>query len=215
MAKMYKVPGTYRKLFRRYISKYFPGEEKEILAKTDRIYDGFKRETHDLGGKKNLLAGNLDLGLAFFAFCEASDMRVTGEAVEELGSWMFSKMSFVSRIADFNRPWLAKLMYKVYEPYVKKVEKYKANGEWGNTWGIELNPEGYTEGCSFHLIGCPLVEFAKSHGYMDIMPYLCTIDHMSASIMNAKLLRSHTVAEGAERCDYWYVGNKSTAIKTE
>lgn len=48
---------------------------------------------------------------------------------------------------------------------------------------------------------------------MDIMPYLCTIDHMSARVMNAKLLRNHTVAEGAESCDYWYVGNKSMATK--
>lgn len=213
MKKMYKVQGTYRRLFKRYISKYFPGEEKELLAKMDCIYDGFKREVPDIGGRRNMLAGNLDMALAFFAFYEASGKRATADAVEEIGGWMFSKFSFVSKIADFNKPWLAKLMYRVYAPYVKKVEKYKANGEWGNTWGIKLNPEGYSEGCSFHLIGCPLVDFAKSHGYMDIMPYLCTIDHMSARLMNAKLLRNHTVAKGAESCDYWYVGNKSTATK--
>lgn len=100
-------------------------------------------------------------------------------------------MLFVSKIADFNKPWLGKMMYRVYTSYEKKVKKYKENGEWGNT----------------------LVDFAKSHGYMDIMPYMCTIDHMSARLMNAKLLRNHTVAEGAEICDYWYVGNKSTATK--
>lgn len=213
MAKVYKVSGTYRRLFKKYILKYFPGEEKELLTKTDHIYDSFKREVPDIGGRKNMLAGNLDMALAFFAFCEASDRRVTGEAIEEIGNWMFSKMSFVSKIFDFNKPWLAKMMYKVYLPYAKKVEKHKANGEWGNAWGIKLNPEGYSEGCSFHLIGCPLVDFAKHHGYMDIMPYMCTIDHMSARLMNAKLLRNHTVAEGAESCDYWYIGDKSEATK--
>ena len=213
MVKAYKVPCTYRRLFKKYISKHFPGEEKALLAKTDQIYDGFKREVPDIGGRKNMLAGNLDLALAYFAFYEASGKRVKGDAVKEIGGWMFSKMSFVNKFADFNRPWLANLMNKVYVSYAKQVEKHKTNGEWGNTWDIKLNPEGYREGCSFHFVGCPIVDFAKSHGYMDIMPCVCTIDHISARLMNAKLLRNHTVAEGAESCDFWYVGNKSTATK--
>lgn len=213
MGKMYKIPRTYRKLFKRYASKYFPGEEKEMLTKANKIYDEFKREAPDIGGGKNMLAGNLDMALAFFAFHEASDKRVTGKDVEEIAGWMFSKLSFASKLIDFNKPWVAKLMYKVYVPYVKKVEKYKAKGEWGNTWGVKLNPENYSEGCSFHLIGCPLVDFAKKHGYMEMMPYMCATDHMSANLMNAKLLRNHTVAEGADSCDYWYVGNRSKATK--
>ncbi|MBQ8596869.1 MAG: L-2-amino-thiazoline-4-carboxylic acid hydrolase [Lachnospiraceae bacterium] len=184
-----------------------------MLTKANKIYDEFKREAPDIGGGKNMLAGNLDMALAFFAFHEASDKRVTGKDVEEIAGWMFSKLSFASKLIDFNKPWVAKLMYKVYVPYVKKVEKYKAKGEWGNTWGVKLNPENYSEGCSFHLIGCPLVDFAKKHGYMEMMPYMCATDHMSANLMNAKLLRNHTVAEGADSCDYWYVGNRSKATK--
>ncbi|MBQ7838925.1 MAG: L-2-amino-thiazoline-4-carboxylic acid hydrolase [Lachnospiraceae bacterium] len=48
---------------------------------------------------------------------------------------------------------------------------------------------------------------------MDIVPYMCDIDHMSANLMNAKLLRKYTVASGFKICDYWYVGNKSEHIK--
>lgn len=57
------------------------------------------------------------------------------------------------------------------------------------------------------------MDFAKKHGYMDIMPYLCETDHITAALMNAKLLRNHTVAMGAESCDYWYVGSRSKATK--
>lgn len=64
-----------------------------------------------------------------------------------------------------------------------------------------------------HLVGCPLVDFAEKYGYMDIMPYLCETDHITAELMNAKLLRNHTVAKGAVSCDYWYVGNRSNAVK--
>lgn len=211
----YRIAGKYRKLFKRCAQKYFPGEEKKLLAEADRIFDGFKKETPAIGGKKNMLAGNLDMAMAFFAFYEASDRRVTGEQVLEMAGWMTEGLSFAKRIVDFNRPWVAKLMYKVYVPYAKKVAKNKANGKWGNAWGVVVNPEGYTEGCSFHLVGCPLVDFAKKHGYMDIMPYLCETDHITAALMNAKLLRKYTVATGADHCDYWYVGSKSNATKEE
>lgn len=213
MAMMYKISGNYKKLFKKYVSKYYPGEENIILAKTNQIYNDFKMEVPDIGGNKNMLASNLDMALAFFAFYEASDKRITGESILEIAGWMWGSKAFASKIVNFNKPWMAKLMYKMYIPYAKKVEKHKANGEWGNAWGIKINPENFEEGCSFHLIGCPLVDFAKKHGYMELMPYMCETDHMSAKLMNAKLLRNHTVAEGAESCDYWYVGNQSSAIK--
>ena len=95
----------------------------------------------------------------------------------------------------------------------KKVEKHKSKGEWANAWSVQINPENYKEGCSFHLVGCPLVDFAKKHGYMELMPYMCKTDHMAAQLIHAKLLRNHTVAEGAESCDYWYVGDLSNATK--
>lgn len=213
MGKVYKISGKYIKLFKRCINKYFPGEEKVLLTKANQIYNDFKKEAPFIGGSKNMLASNLDMALAFFAFHEATGRRLKGDNIIEMARWMTEGLSFARKIADFNKPWLAKLMYKIYTPYAKKVEKHKADGSWGNTWGIVLNPENYEEGCSFHLIGCPLVDFAKKHGYMDIMPYMCETDHITADLINAKLLRKHTVAMGAESCDYWYVGNRSNTTK--
>lgn len=213
MNKTYTIPGKYKKLFKRCSIRYFPGEEKMLLAKANQIYSDFKNEAAYIGGRENMLASNLDMALSFFSFYEATGKRLKGENVIEMAEWMTEGLSFVRKIADFNKPWLAKVMYQIYIPYAKKVEKNKANGQWGNTWGVIINPESYTEGCSFHLIGCPLVDFARTHGYMDIMPYLCETDHITANLMNAKLLRNHTVATGAESCDYWYVGNHSSASK--
>lgn len=213
MKKAYKISRKYKKLFIRYSKKYFPGEEKELLLKTNQIYDRFKKETPAIGGSQNMLASNLDMAMAFFAFYEATDKRLKGESVIEMAKWMTEGLTFARKLIDFNKPWVAKLMYKLYIPYAKKAEKNTTNGKWGNAWKVIVNPENYTEGCSFHLVGCPLVDFAKKHGYMDIMPYLCETDHVTAGLMNAKLLRKHTVALGSESCDYWYVGTRSNTTK--
>ena len=76
-----------------------------------------------------------------------------------------------------------------------------------------VNPNNTDEGFAFTLVGCPLVQYAKKYGYMELMPHMCKLDHQYAKLMHAKLIRTHTVATGADSCDYWYVPDKSeTAI---
>ena len=40
------------------------------------------------------------------------------------------------------------------------------------------------------------------------------LDHSYAKIMHAKLIRTHTVATGADSCDYWYVPDESDTAKS-
>ena len=49
----------------------------------------------------------------------------------------------------------------------------------------------------------------KIHGYLEILPFLCRSDIQSAAL-HARLIRHHTVAQGYETCDYWYVGDRDT-----
>lgn len=208
MKNTYKIPKNYRKLFVKYIEKYFLAEKEELLLKTDQIYDSFKKEVPDIGGSKNMLSGSLDMGLAFFALYEASGRRIAGSAVEEMMDWRVEEAAVRGKFVDANRTWVVKLMAKAYTSYAKKVEMHKEKGEWGNTWGMRINPEDHEKGFAFHLVGCPLVDFARKHEYMELMPYLCATDYKTAELMHAKLIRKHTVADGYEICDYWYVGDK-------
>lgn len=215
MRNSYKIPSDYRKLFVRYVGEYFPLEKEELLSKTDQLYASFKMEAPDIGGSKNMLASNLDMGLSFFALYEASGRRIAGSAVEKIMDWRMEEIAARGNFMDANRPWVGKMMDKVYTSYAKKVERHKAKGEWGNTWGMRVNPENHQEGFAFHLVGCPLVDFAKKHDYMELMPYVCASDYKTAGMMHAKLIRKHTVAEGHETCDYWYVGDKSQVADKE
>ena len=68
-----------------------------------------------------------------------------------------------------------------------------------------VNPENTKEGFAFTLVGCPIADYAKKYGYEELMPHMCALDHTYAKLMHAKLIRTHTVATGADSCDYWYV----------
>ncbi|MBR0420022.1 MAG: L-2-amino-thiazoline-4-carboxylic acid hydrolase [Erysipelotrichaceae bacterium] len=75
-----------------------------------------------------------------------------------------------------------------------------------------VNPDNVDEGLAFTLVGCPLAEYAKKNGYSHLMPHLCSLDHVYAKLMHTKLIRNHTVAQGADSCDYWYVPDKGETI---
>lgn len=87
-------------------------------------------------------------------------------------------------------------------------QAHQAKGEWMDSWKIELNPDHRTEGFCFHLIGCPIAQHAREHGYETLLPYLCKTDHFLAEIMHARLIRTQTEALGGSCCDYWYVGDQ-------
>lgn len=90
--------------------------------------------------------------------------------------------------------------------------EHRARGEWKDSWRVEINPDGRTEGFCFHLIGCPIARHARERGYQDLLPYLCRTDHFLAEVLHTRLIRTRTEALGGDCCDYWYVGDRSPAL---
>ena len=82
-----------------------------------------------------------------------------GEAITQMARELFGKYRFLRHIVNVNRPWQMQIirnaMYKRYVPYAKLVEEKVAQGEWGNTWRVRVNPNNTDEGIAFDLVGCP------------------------------------------------------------
>ncbi|MCM1268890.1 MAG: L-2-amino-thiazoline-4-carboxylic acid hydrolase [Bacteroidales bacterium] len=191
------------------------GEEKtaKLLRKTKPIYERFLAETPSIGGKKNVMSGNLDMAVPFFALYEASGKSLSADLINEmLDAVMVSRYRRAGRFINVNRldkPWIIKRLHRLMEKIARKLNEHKGK-DWNNTWGILVNPEGHDHGFAMTLVGCPIADFAKAHGYMDILPLLCDSDLKAAAAMHAKLIRHHTVAQGADTCDYWYIGDQET-----
>lgn len=212
MAQYLPFPLVVKGFAMRYLKKkYDKGETKFRWNRTIEIYKGFVEEVPDIGGKKNPMSVNLYMGLAVFALYEAVDKKITPEELKTLiNEYVPKRIPVVSSIFDFNKSGTKKLMQGKYDKYKPLFDEKFNNGEWGNNWRIELNPHNRNKGVAFDLVGCPIADFAKEHGYLHLMPSVCSLDYLTASLMHAKLLREHTVAEGFESCDYWYIGDKES-----
>jgi len=89
------------------------------------------------------------------------------------------------------------------------------NADWAtkhpedtNNWDFNFDENLHKDGFYYHFTRCPIAAFCKEYGYEEINPVLCNIDFITMSMMHSRLIRKHTVAEGAGICDYWTVGNK-------
>ena len=209
--------GKYLKKFEPYVknwlSEHYPEEDAAKRFETAvALYNKWLHEEGDFGGRKNMMADNVLLVYAFFAFYEAVDRSLTNEDLDDLIEIaMGKKLKFLSHF-DMNqlekKKWLMKFIYRYFGNYAKKADKHRYK-DWGATWEIRLNPEKHEKGISFVFDTCPINDFARKHGYIDFLPNLCAIDQLTCKTMHAALIRHKTLACGDGECNYWILGDKN------
>ena len=202
----------YAKLCEQYCRAHYPAEAEEIFRRAEEHYRVFLQDMPDLG--ENMMATNMLDWFTILSFYEASDHRLDGEVLLTLKRQQAEKLRVVGKIINGNKSrWPYRLFEKTYRRFNKMCAAHQAQGQWRDTWKVDINPDHRTEGFAFHLTGCPIAKHAKAHGYEDLLPYLCRTDHYLARIMHARLIRTQTEALGGDHCDYWYVGDQSPALE--
>ena len=192
--------------------RYGEAEANDRWTGLESQFSRWLREEGDLGGRKNMMSSNMMLCYAVCAFYEAMDRELTREQfdmmVEDAMEASFRRMGIINMNRLYRNRTLMKLCHSFVQRYTKKVGKFRGN-EWGDTWKIRVNPNGHTVGFAMTLDSCPLYEFAKKRGYMDVLPWMCATDQRVARAMHAHLIRHKTISSGDDCCEYWYVGDTS------
>lgn len=76
------------------------------------------------------------------------------------------------------------------------------------SWDFNFDETKHRDGFYYHFTQCPLNTFARREGYLEVLPVMCDIDHLTAKLMHIKLHREQTLAGGGKMCDYWFVGDR-------
>lgn len=202
------IPLTKRSLVKRF------GKEKsaELLKKTDGIYRDMLNRINDVG-KDNPMSSNIYQCLIFLALWEAADGEITVDDLREitheiLGSPMLKLMGLY---INANKP---SGMKRIENMMIKNAEWLENHPQYKDaSWDFNFDKTKHSEGFYYHFTRCPLNDFARKEGYLEVLPVMCEIDFLTAGLMHAKLIREHTLASGGDICDYWFVGDKSPTAK--
>ncbi|MBR1863220.1 MAG: L-2-amino-thiazoline-4-carboxylic acid hydrolase [Ruminococcus sp.] len=81
-------------------------------------------------------------------------------------------------------------------------ESHKIRNE--NNWVVDVLPkcEEYDLGYDYH--ECGICKICRDEGCFELAKYLCRLDFIMADMMGADLVRTKTIAEGGDMCDFRY-----------
>ena len=193
------------------VRRFGKEEAASLIQKTDVVYRDMLNRADDIG-KDNPMASNLYEGLLFLALWEAADGKISGDDLREItrAVMQFPAMKLVGLFVNANRSGLEKLEKRMH----KNAEWLEVHPQYkGVSWDFNFDKTKHSEGFYYHFTRCPLNDFARREGYIEVLPVMCEIDLLSAELMHAKLIRKQTLASGGDCCDYWFVGDKSPSAK--
>lgn len=185
------------------IAEHYPNETEKVFEDVQRQYSDFlKSYRTDLGGKKNFhngTAGTYDCIALFSYYKVCKDKTSLGE-IEGMNNAIFlpafKKLSF----ADCNKLIFRKLMHKAFAASAKKC------GRW-NDYKMNVFPYKEGEPIRYEFTACPIADFARENGLLNVLPAICNADFAAMELIHARLIRKTTCGNGSV-CDYAICGDK-------
>lgn len=209
---MMKYKGTFITVFPILMKKFMIeqyGKEltRKAFKKAPRIYREMLSQVDDIG-YDNPMAGNIYMAFVFMAIWKAADGAIDTESYRTVVRSFLTKSlarKFIGK-SDMNRP----------EDVLKAKEKFRRMQAWADahpqykdkTWDFNFDEARHKDGSFYYFTRCPLNNFARKYGYLEVLPVCCELDHILTEASKGRLIREYTLATGGSVCDYWIVPNK-------
>lgn len=134
-------------------------------------------------------------------------------------AWELCHEALRIRVAEIPR-WKRRLIrYFMFSPLVKKVVAKRARQPHGLRFG-DFNIEYVTgDGESFdygvNYVECGNYNFIKEHAGEEFAPYVCMSDIALSEGMGWSLIRTQTLADGCQYCDFRFAAGSETQISSK
>ena len=209
---MLKYKGTFIKMFPLMMKKYMVEQygktvTKEAYKKAPGIYRDMLMKVEDIGSE-NPMAGNIYMAFVFMAIWKAADGAI------DTDSYRIVVRRFLTE--SFARKFIGKSDMNKPEDVQKAKEKFRRMQAWADehpqykdkTWDFNFDETRHRDGSFYYFTRCPLNDFARRFGYLEVLPVCCELDHILTEASHGKLIREYTLATGGPICDYWIVPDK-------
>ena len=197
------IPFMKKSLNKRYGKEY----TKELVEKAEGIYRDMLNRVDDVG-EDNPMASNIYECLVVMAIWKAADGKISVNDLREIcvGIMSMPVLKVVGLFINGNKKSGVRKFSKMIHKdaaWLDEHPEYKAA-----SWEFNFDETKHDKGFYYHFTQCPLNNFARREGCLEVLPVMCDVDFLTAKLMHFKLHREHTLASGGKVCDYWCVGDK-------
>lgn len=188
--------------------RYGKAYTRELLIKAHSEYREYLERADDIGGTANPMAKNTYMCLVFIALWKAADGRISEQDLRDLTTSVMSIpiLGLMYRSMNMNTP---AGLRRVSDGLHRSAQWLHEHPEYQDlSWDFHFDETLHKDGLYYHFSQCPLNTIARKEGFLEILPVMCDVDHLTARLMHATLHREQTLATGGEICDYWFVGDQ-------
>ena len=198
------------RILRAHLQQQYPAQAEALWETLQLQYVQFLETVPYLGGKQNKQASGVYDCIALFAYYEILPEKPTLEAFAAVSDEYFHTPAFLGHLVSLNWKPILRLGNLAASRVAQNNRAHAA--DWPGQYLMTVLPFEPSQGIRFRFDRCPIAEFAKAHGYTELMPAMCNPDYPMMDTLHGYLIRTTTCANG-NCCDYQIVGNQSEAAK--
>ncbi len=209
---MMKYKGIYLKLFSMLLRKpmreaYGKETTRKALKGAPKIYREMLTQVDDIGAD-NPMASNIYMCFVLMAVWKAGNGAITPETFGPVIQKMAKTPMMTKMLGkrDMNQP--DAIQGSLKGLYEKKAWADSRPQYRDKTWDYNIDENKHRDGVYYYFTNCPLNNFARKYGYMEILPVCCNLDYLITEANHGVLHRDQTLATGGTMCDYWVVPDK-------
>lgn len=179
-----------------------------MAAETERRYEHISTDISFSSTSSNPIDRRLNFTAYFLAFIQVLEMQ--GEPFARIRSLCLEVVGEYVRPKNQWQKWLKRLpaslaatplMREFFKIMNRKVSR---KGHPDGFLAIVLTDKKDTFGLGygFDILECGICKLFRKHGAEQYVSILCEVDKITSGLAGLQLIRSGTIANGAEKCDF-------------
>jgi hypothetical protein len=198
----------YKKYFVRIIKKTYPGTYETLLPEIERAYKVTAVDTKFAATSGNPMDKRLDFSAYFLALIQVLEKQ--GASYEEIRETCLVITHAYVRPKNKWQAWLKQLPPKLIHTKLSQVfikildRKISTQGHPdGFVAKVITDPqETFGLGYGIDILECGICKLFRKHHAEKYASILCEVDKLTSGLAGLALVRSGTIANGADKCDF-------------
>lgn len=191
--------------YKKLIAQAYGNETAEaVVTETIQHFETLLPDIPYIGGEENSLTENLYLSAAMLAMYQS--LKARGKTVEEVARLIYQGTS--AFYSSFPFAWLLRWQGRQLFSQ-RRIEQRRHDAKrsqerrYPEDWVFEV-VEGDAKTFQFGMdyTECGIVKYLTQQGAPELAPYLCWLDYPMCTAMRVKLVRTQTIAQDSERCNF-------------
>ena len=180
--------------------KYAPAQKKKKAA----IYQEYKTilsRASDIGAH-NMLLSSYALAAYFIAMCRHTGL--TPEDNYQLMEKMISTSSLPKLLLGNSEQYFSDKKMEQRRVWSKETHQHR----YQNDWVVDVLEGSGDYDFGLDYTECGVCKLCRDEGCFELAHYLCKLDFLLVEVVGAKLVRTETLADGGDKCDFRFYKNK-------